>query len=388
MKILKYISISIVLVLLVIGGYILFSSPEKLGDMGIKFLSQFDKKDISPTPGELEKDLNGSVVETVANNLEIPWEIVFLPDGSMLVTERPGKLTLINENKESIQIEGVQHVGEGGLLGAVLHPDFENNNYIYLYYTTGESNSLENTVVRYVFENNTLTEDKVIISGIGGASYHDGGRMSFGPDGYLYIATGDAGNEDSAQDINSLLGKILRLDDEGNIPEDNPFGNEVYSYGHRNPQGLAWDDQGRLWSTEHGPSGSDTGQDELNLIEKGNNYGWPMLTGDDSREGFVSPVIQSGRDTTWAPAGAVFYKGKIWFAGLRGNGLYGYDIETGVLTKDFGDSYGRLRAVTLGPDNYLYVSTSNRDGRGQVRDGDDKILKINLDLLIMTSFIE
>ncbi|MBW6442054.1 PQQ-dependent sugar dehydrogenase, partial [Patescibacteria group bacterium] len=290
-----------------VGVYVFLSPSEKLADLGIRTISMFDKKEPSPTPDELENDLNGSVVEIVATDLEIPWEIVFLPDNRILVTERPGRLTLIDENRESIEIEGVQHVGEGGLLGAVLHPDFENNNYIYIYYTTGRRDSLENMVVRYVFQNNTLTEDKVIISGIGGASYHDGGRMSFGPDGYLYIATGDAGNADSAQETDSLLGKILRLDDEGNIPEDNPFGNEVYSYGHRNPQGLAWDSEGRLWSTEHGPSGSDTGQDELNLIEAGKNYGWPLLTGDQTQDGFVSPVIQSGRNTTWAPAGTVFY---------------------------------------------------------------------------------
>jgi glucose/arabinose dehydrogenase len=381
MKIIKYLGILLLLILLGAGAYIFLSPSEKIADLGIKTISKFDANEAGSDADNLERVENGPVVEVVAKDLEIPWEIVILPDARLLVTERPGRVLIIGEEQEVIEIENVTQIGEGGLLGAVIHPDFENNKYIYLYYTTGQADNLTNRVVRYVLDGNELTEDREIISGIGGASYHDGGRMAFGPDGYLYITTGDAGNVDSAQETDSLLGKILRLDEDGNIPEDNPFGNGVYSYGHRNPQGLAWDDQGRLWSTEHGPSGSDTGQDELNLIEIGQNYGWPLFTGDASEEGFIPPVIQSGKNVTWAPAGAVFYEGNIYFTGLRGNGLYEYEIETGDLNKYLDGVYGRLRALTLGPDGYLYISTSNRDGRGEVRDGDDKILKVNIDLL-------
>jgi glucose/arabinose dehydrogenase len=376
MKILKYFGIFILLVLIGVGIYLITTPSEKLSDLGIKYISRNDSEGTQKAKDE--KDLDSIEVEVVATGLEIPWEIVHLPDGRLLITERPGRVLIIGEEQEIIEIGSVAHIGEGGLLGAVLHPEFENNNYVYLYYTTGDSNNLTNRVVRYVLEGNELTEDREIISGIGGASYHDGGRMGFGPDGYLYITTGDAGNVDSAQETDSLLGKILRLDDDGDIPEDNPFGNEVYSYGHRNPQGLAWDDEGRLWSTEHGPSGLNSGEDELNLIEAGNNYGWPVLTGDDSEEGYVAPVIQSGTDTTWAPAGAVYYNGKILFAGLRGSGIYSYEVDSGDFDKYFDGEYGRIRALSLSPDGYLYFSTSNRDGRGDVREGDDKIIKVDL----------
>lgn len=320
-------------------------------------------------------------IKIIAENLEIPWEIVFLPDGDMLVTERPGTLRRIGESGEAIAIEGVEHRGEGGLLGLALHPDFNENRQIYLYFTTQAEQGLINRVERYRFEGNRLTDKKIIIDNIPGASYHDGGRIAFGPDGYLYITTGDSGNGDLAQDRDSLAGKILRLKDDGGIPEDNPFGTAIYSYGHRNPQGLAWDEQGRLWATEHGRSGIKSGMDELNLIEKGKNYGWPVIEGDETREGMAGPVIHSGPDETWAPAGAAYLDGKIFFVGLRGASLYEADIndQGGVdsLTVHLRNDFGRLRVVTIGPDGYLYLATSNQDGRGSVNPGDDKIIRIN-----------
>jgi len=205
-------------------------------------------------------------LEVVAENLQIPWEVAFLPSGELLVTERPGRLLIIGDNRIAIEVEGVHHVGEGGLMGLALHPNFISNNYVYLYLTSRQGGSIVNRVERYVLSNNLLTNREIILEGIRGAQNHDGGRIEFGPDGYLYITTGDAQSPDSAQDTSSLNGKILRIKDDGSIPDDNPFANAVYSYGHRNPQGIAWDDDGNLWSTEHGPSGIQSGNDELNLI--------------------------------------------------------------------------------------------------------------------------
>lgn len=317
--------------------------------------------------------------EVLVENLEIPWEIVFLPTGEMLLTERPGRLLKIGKAQKVIQIEGVQHVGEGGLLGITLHPKFAENNFVYLYFTTQENGNLTNKVERYKLDNDSLTERKVIIQGIVGASNHDGGRIAFGPDGFLYITTGDAQNTNLAQDRDSLNGKILRVKDDATIPSDNPFGNAVYSYGHRNVQGITWDEEGRLWATEHGRSGIQSGMDELNLIEKGKNYGWPTIQGDKQREGMVLPIINSGANETWAPSGAVYLNGSVFFAGLRGETLYEAKIQDGKVTelkKHLQNEYGRLRTVTLGPDGYLYILTNNRDGRGVPKTGDDKLIRI------------
>ncbi|MFZ3069103.1 MAG: PQQ-dependent sugar dehydrogenase [Microgenomates group bacterium] len=320
-------------------------------------------------------------IEVVAQKLDIPWEIVFLQNGDLLVTERSGKLLKIgSETKVIKEIEGVKHIGEGGLLGLTLHPNFSVNNFVYLYSTTQDSNGITNRVERYKFSNDTLSERKVILEKIKGSSNHDGGRIVFGPDGYLYITTGDAENPNLAQDKNSLNGKILRIKDDGSIPEDNPFGNAVYSLGHRNPQGLAWDKDGTLWETEHGPSGIQTGNDEVNLIIKGGNYGWPTIKGDQTKEGLISPIIQSGSKDTWAPSGMAYFGGSLFFSGLKGEALYEAKIRNGNkldLLTYFKQEFGRIRAVVLGPDGYLYLSTSNRDGRGQIREGDDKIIRIN-----------
>lgn len=315
-------------------------------------------------------------IEVIAKNLNIPWEVAFLPDGEILVTERSGSLRLIKSGK-TIPIEGIEHVGEGGLLGLAAHPKFSENHWIYLYLTTKTSQGLNNIVLRYQLENNKLVNPQIIVSGIKGNANHNGGRIAFGPDEYLYVTTGDAQNPDLSQDIKSLNGKILRIKDDGTIPSDNPFGNAVYSFGHRNPQGLTWDDKNQLWSTEHGRSGLQSGLDELNLIEKGKNYGWPIIQGDQKKEGMVSPIIQSGSSITWAPAGAVFYRGSIFFGGLRGEALFEYNIAKKSLKKRFEGEFGRIRAVVLGPDGYFYITTSNTDGRGKPQINDDKLIKIN-----------
>lgn len=315
----------------------------------------------------------------VAENLEIPWEIAFLEDGAMLVTERPGRLVKIAEDRTVIPIDGVVHVGEGGLLGLTLHPRFTSNHWIYLYLTSREDSRTVNRVERYKLSDLRLDDRVVVLDNIPGSQFHDGGRIAFGPDGYLYITTGDAQQEQLAQDRQSLAGKILRVVDDGSIPLENPFGNAVYSYGHRNPQGITWDEKGQLWATEHGRSGVLSGLDELNRIEKGKNYGWPVIQGDEERSGMKRPVLHSGPNDTWAPASAVYWDGSIFFGGLRGEALYEVKVDDGSfnLKTHLKGMYGRIRAVTVGPDGMLYLSTSNTDGRGTVRSEDDKIIRVD-----------
>lgn len=320
-------------------------------------------------------------VQIVLEHLTIPWDIAFLPGGDFLVTERPGTLLWMGKDRFRQTIAGVHHIGEGGLLGIALHPDFSENQWIYLYMTTEEGEGLRNRVERYRWESGKLTERTEILLSIPGAIYHDGGRIEFGPDKYLYVTTGDATNEDLAQRTDSLAGKILRVNDDGSIPEDNPFGNAVYSYGHRNPQGLAWDATGQLWSTEHGRSGACSGYDELNKIQKGGNYGWPVIQGPETKESMVHPVLHSGANDTWAPGSLEYSNGSLFFTGLRGEAIYEFRIseDTSPLREHFKSEYGRLRTIRLGPDGYFYVLTSNRDGRGGPGTHDDKILKIHPD---------
>lgn len=326
-------------------------------------------------------------MEIVAQNLIIPWDIAFLPPAGeeMLVTERGGQLLRIGKDKKTYPIEGVRHVGEGGLLGITLHPLFTENHFVYLYLTSQNNGRLINRVERYRYEDNQLSNRTVIIDDIPGAQYHDGGRIAFGPDGFLYVTTGDAGQSALAQDTNSLAGKILRLNEDGSIPSDNPFGNAVWSYGHRNPQGISWDENLRLWSTEHGRSGVASGYDELNLIEKGGNYGWPAIQGAETRDGMIAPALHSGSSDTWAPASLVISMGRAIFGGLRGEALYVATIEDGQasdLRKLFKGEYGRIRTVRVGPDGYFYLTTSNRDDRGSVSSDDDKIIRIHPDAFL------
>jgi len=329
----------------------------------------------------------GVKVETVAENLDIPWSIVWDPDGTIFFTERNGNVRIIQDGIVSEKPILSLDVGgfEGGLLGIALDPNYSENHYIYLFYTYNNFFSTENKVVRYVESNLTLSEDKVLIDKIPGGPNHDGGRIQFGPDGKLYITTGDAGNAGLAQDKNSVAGKILRINSDGSIPEDNPFsGSPIYSYGHRNPQGLDWDESGNLVATEHGPRQ----HDEINVIVPGANYGWPDIIGSETMEGLVTPIMNTG-DDTWAPSGAEFYDGnkipqwtgKFFVATLRGNHLHmiDFDLEKNkVLShqKLFAGDFGRLRDVATGPDGYLYFLTSNRDGRGSPEINDDRILRI------------
>ncbi len=338
-----------------------------------------------PEPEAVETILPHTVI---IENLTIPWDIAFLPNNNILVSERGGTLIefdVASSTFVEIEVPNVLHVGEGGLLGMVLHPDFETNRYVYFYRTTTQAGRSINVVARYTYVEQALRDETIILDSIPGALFHDGGRMAFGPDGYLYITTGDAQNPELSQDVSNLAGKVLRIAEDGGIPPGNPFNNEVYSYGHRNPQGLTWDDAGALWITEHGRSGVRSGLDEVNLIIKGENYGWPESQGDIVVAGTVGPVIHSGPDTTWAPGSATFAGGSIFFGGLRGETLYeavirGVDVSE--LKAHFVSEFGRIRTTALGPDGMLYVLTSNRDGRaGTIYDGDDKVIRVDISSL-------
>lgn len=333
-------------------------------------------------------------VETIAENLGIPWAIAFAPDGRIFVTERTGTLRVIEDG--SLQNSPVLKLdvggAEGGLLGLVLDPNFEQNHHLYLYYTYSEFLSTYNRVSRFTESDNALSGELVLIDKIPGAAIHDGGRIKFGPDGKLYITTGDAANASLAQDLNSLAGKILRINPDGTIPDDNPLANSpVYSYGHRNPQGLDWDPFTKiLVATEHGPSGErGFARDELNIIYPGKNYGWPEITGDEQDPRYVSPTFQTG-NVAWAPSGAAFYdgnkipnlKGKFLVANLRGTHLHAFEIDTTegkILSEQslFSGTFGRLRDVHVN-DGYIYLLTSNQDGRGSPAHNDDRILKLTL----------
>lgn len=321
-----------------------------------------------------ERVSQGENSGVIAQNLNVPWEVVF-QDEKFYVTERTGILKILQDEGQmvsEIAVDNVTQIGEGGLLGLALDPDFTQNRQLYLYKTTGSGNTLKNIVERYVLDGDRLTQRQVIVDNIPASSNHNGGRIKFGPDNFLYITTGDASRSELAQDRESLAGKILRVNKDGTAAAENPFNSRVYALGLRNPQGLAWDDQDKLWATDHGPSA----RDEINLIESGKNYGWPLITGDQSRQGLESPKIHSGQNT-WAPAGIVFKDDKLYFGGLRGSNLFSVEIQNSNLVNlktELGEDYGRIRAVTSEGDNIIFA-TSNRDGRGRIRRDDDKIIR-------------
>ena len=352
-----------------------------------------------PTPPDIR-------VEAWVTGLEAPWSLVFLPDGRALVSERPGRIRLIQnghlEKSPYAVFETTRGAsgagdfflnlfarGEGGLMGLAVHPKFPTEPYIYAMYTWRGVRGVRNRIVRLVDRGTHGVFDKIVLGGVPGALFHNGGRIAFGPDGMLYATTGEIFEMHMAQDLKALSGKVLRIDPDGGIPSDNPFPNSpVWSYGHRNPQGLAWHPEtGALYQSEHGPSG-EVGfgaHDEINIIEEGRNYGWPRIVGAPGRAPYVDPIAM-WPNTSVPPAGMTFHKGALYVATLRSEALIRLRIEgRRVLSierlfaeDEYDGVLGRLRDAVDGPDGHLYVLTSNRDGRGSPRPGDDKILRMTV----------
>jgi glucose/arabinose dehydrogenase len=335
-------------------------------------------------------------IEEVASGLEVPWGIAFLPRGDMLVTERPGRVRLVQNGKLQNTVVAsvkVAKSGEGGLLGIAVHPDFAQNRFFYLYYTADKNGSRVNRVERWQLSSDRLkaSPDRIIIDDIPAAVYHDGGRLRFGPDGMLYIGTGDGRKPNSSQDINSLAGKILRLTPDGQVPQDNPFpNNPVFVTGIRNTQGFDWLNKSTLWVTDHGPSGElgRTGHDKVSIAKVGDNLGWPVIYGCESRKGMVTPSLSW--EQAVPPGGAAIYTGNT-IPEWKGNLIVGtlgsrhlhrivFDLANPRRVRlhevYFQNQLGRLREVVMGPDGQLYVTTSNCDGRGECPPQKDKILRI------------
>jgi len=356
----------------------------------------------TPTPSPRVGPAAVENVQLIASGLEVPWAVALAPDGRLFVTERPGRVRIVRLGTGGgLQAEPWARVparanpdAERGLLGIALDPDFARTGFVYLYYSyAGPGGVTLNRLVRLHDTNGTGTDETILVDNIPGAANHDGGRIAFGPDGKLYVATGDGEQQARAQDRGSLGGKILRVEKDGTVPADNPFpGSPVYSLGHRNVQGIAFQpDTNVLYATEHGPSGFFPAccQDEVNRIEAGANYGWPFVTGKPGDQRFRDAIVSSGAFDTWAPSGLAFamrpgpLRGSLIFATLRDQRL-----RRIVLTPDGRDvafqeellanRYGRLRDVYEISSGEFLVLTSNRDGRGRPAADDDRILLVTL----------
>jgi len=324
----------------------------------------------SPSDSSVPSELQVSVV---AEDLDVPWSVTF-HDGTALVSERETAMILEispdGSTREVGQVRDVAPRGEGGLLGIAVH---EGDLFVYL------SASDENRIDRYELTGETgslgLGASETILGGLPVAQNHNGGRIAFGPDGMLYVTAGDAGDPAGAQDLGTLAGKILRVTPDGDIPADNPFGGSpVYSYGHRNPQGIAWDEDGVLYASEFGQST----WDELNVIEAGGNYGWPDVEGAAGREGFIDPV-QQWHPAEASPSGIAVTGGAIYIANLRGERLRVVPLDDlTASTERFVGEYGRLRHVVVAPDGALWLVTNNTAGRGEPRPGDDRIIRLTI----------
>lgn len=337
----------------------------------------------SPTPtAEAVAPAAGSVrpgaASDLATGLTSPWGLAFLPDGSALVSERDTAEIKLVRSDGSVtpvgSVPGVVPDGEGGLLGIAVASDFAQTSYVYAYFTAED----DNRIVRMPLTGGTaLGAPEVVFDGIVKNSTHNGGRLVFGPDGKLYVGTGDAQDRPRSQDPDSPNGKVLRLEPDGSVPADNPFpGSPAWSIGHRNVQGLVFDEAGRLWAAEFGQNT----WDELNRIERGANYGWPEVEGQVGQAGFVDPVAQWPTSDA-SPSGVGYADGVVFMAGLRGARLWAIPVpdgQVGTPEPFFTGQYGRLRTVALAPDGDLWLTTSNTDGRGDVRGGDDRILRVPL----------
>ncbi|WP_222851777.1 PQQ-dependent sugar dehydrogenase [Phytoactinopolyspora mesophila] len=330
------------------------------------------------TPSPPATPVSGPVeptdVDEIVTGLDAPWSIAFLSDGEALVSQRDDAtivhVTDTGEVTEVGEVPDVEGAEEGGLLGIAFDP--ESPDTLYVYATMGD----ENTVSRTTYNGDGFGEFETVFDGIPAHPYHNGGRIAFGPDGMLYVSTGDAGNEPSSQDPDSPAGAILRITPDGEIPDDNPIDDSpVYAYGLRNVQGLAFDDDERLWSSEFGPATVD----ELNLIEAGGNYGWPEVEGIAGDERFIDPEHEWPVEEA-SPSGLAYHADTLFMASLRGERLWQIPIPDGEAGEPqaFLDDYGRLRDVVGAPDGTLWVLTNNTDGRGDPREGDDRILRVTL----------
>jgi glucose/arabinose dehydrogenase len=317
------------------------------------------------------------VAGIVATGLDTPWGIAFLPDGSALVSERDKarivRVTPQGDVSDVGPVAGVDASGEGGLLGIALSPSYPQDSTLFAYYTSGPENVVARLVLDEAFR---ITDQRTIFDGIPSGPIHDGGRIAFGPDGLLYVGTGEAGRGDPAQDPDDLGGKILRITPEGDPAPGNPTaGSPVWTLGHRNVQGLAWDARGRMWASEFGQNT----WDELNRIVAGDNYGWPEVEGRAGEDDFRDPVRQWHTDVA-SPSGIAVARGSVFMASLRGERLWQVPLRassgTGEPRALLTHRYGRLRAVAVAPDGSLWVLTNNTDGRGSPRQGDDRIVRL------------
>lgn len=318
------------------------------------------------------------VIRTVASGLAVPWGITFLPDGTALVGERDSTRVLAlpaggGKPREVGRVTSAAPVGEAGLLGLATSPSYAQDHLVYAYVSTEQ----DNRVVRMEYDGTRLGEPEAVLTGIPNGFIHDGGRLLFADDGTLFVSTGETGEEQLAQDRDSLAGKILRIEPDGSPASGNPVaGSPVWTMGHRNVQGLAFDDQGRLWASEFG---ADT-WDELNRIDEGRNYGWPLAEGRADLDGYRDPYAQ-WRTSEASPSGLAFLDGSLWMASLRGQRLWQVPVVgdgTGRPRDWFVGAYGRLRTVVVAPEGNLWVTTSNRDGRGDPGPADDRILEVEV----------
>lgn len=311
----------------------------------------------------------------LARDLRVPWGLAFLPNGDALVGERPsGRVHRVDLNggrRLVGTIAGVNDFGEGGLLGIAVAPTFADDRWVYFYLTT----DTDNRIIRMRYADGRLSDRRNVLTGLPFNNFHNGGRLAFSPGGKLFVGTGDVGNAELAQNTSSLAGKILRLQPNGDPVPGNPFGNRVWSYGHRNVQGLAWSKDGRMWASELGQST----RDELNRIRAGRNYGWPRVEGGDGAGGYADPFVTWRPTDICSPSGIAVTRGHAWVGALRGECLWSVKLDGPRAKRKirwFSEDFGRIRTVEKAPDGSLWITTSNRDGRGNPIAADDRVIRV------------